>query len=57
MLPNGENAHCTIENSKWWSDLFSKIAYNFPDIEYSFLVVNDKSFDKVEAFTNSDLKV
>ncbi len=57
MLPNGENAHCTIENSKWWSDLFSKIAYNFPDIEYSFLVVNDKSFDNVEAFTNSDLKV
>ncbi len=57
ILPNGENAHCTIENSKWWSDLFSKIAYNFPDIEYSFLVVNDKSFDNVEAFTNSDLKV
>ncbi len=57
ILPNGENAHCTIEESKWWSNLFSKIAYKFPNIEYSFLVVNDRSFDNVEAFTNSNLKV
>jgi hypothetical protein len=25
-LPNGENAHCTIENTQWWKSIFSKVA-------------------------------
>jgi tetratricopeptide (TPR) repeat protein len=49
-LPNGENAHCTLESSDWWSRLFVDAATEFPNIDYAYLVVNDKAFEKVEAF-------
>ena len=57
ILPNGENAHCTIKNSDWWSSLFSQIALNHPGIKYAYLVVNDKSLENVEGFTNYKTKV
>ncbi len=31
-LPNGENAHCTIEPIEWWSDLFRTAQLNHPNI-------------------------
>lgn len=49
-LPNGENAHCTLESADWWSRLFVDAAKEFPNINYAYLVVNDKAFEKVEAF-------
>ena len=49
-LPNGENAHCTLESSDWWSALFVDAARDFPDINYGYLVVMDKGFDTVEAY-------
>ena len=48
-LPNGENAHCTLEPADWWSAVFAHAAKDFPKIRYAYLVVNDKSFEKVEA--------
>lgn len=49
-LPNGENAHCTLEPAGWWSALFADAAKDFPDINYGYLVVMDKGFDTVEAY-------
>ncbi len=49
-LPNGENAHCTLEPAGWWSALFTDAAKEFPDVNYGYLVVMDKGFDTVEAF-------
>lgn len=49
-LPNGENAHCTLEAADWWSRLFVNAAKEFPNIDYAYLVVNDKAFEKIEAF-------
>ncbi len=33
ILPNGENAHCTIKPKKWWLNKIKKI---FPDANYVF---------------------
>lgn len=49
-LPNGENAHCTLEAADWWSRLFVDAAKEFPNIDYAYIVVNDNTFEKVEAF-------
>jgi tetratricopeptide (TPR) repeat protein len=50
-LPNGENAHCTLEPADWWSTLFLQAARDFPSIRYTYLVVHDSDFNSVEAFT------
>ena len=34
VLPNGENAHCTVRDTPWWADLFRGIASNHPGVEY-----------------------
>jgi len=34
LLPNGENAHCTIRDTRWWDDLFSGIAARYPGVDY-----------------------
>jgi len=49
-LPNGENAHCTLESSEWWSTVFADAAKDYPTINYGYLVVMDKGFDTVEAY-------
>lgn len=49
-LPNGENAHCTLESAEWWTALFSACAQEFPAVDYAYLVVNDAGFNAVEAF-------
>jgi tetratricopeptide (TPR) repeat protein len=40
-LPNGENAHCTIEGAPWWAELFSAVAADFPGIAYQVIVTQD----------------
>ena len=52
-LPNGENAHCTIEEPEWWSGLFLEASKKFPQVEYSYLIVRDKGFEKIQAFSNN----
>jgi len=34
LLPNGENAHCTQLDSRWWKSLFSEAAARHPQIEW-----------------------
>lgn len=50
-LPNGENAHCTLEASDWWSVLFMAAAKDFPNTDYGYLVDNGKGFENFEAFS------
>ena len=52
-LPNGENAHCTLEGSAWWSHLFMSASKKFPEVDYRYLIVNDKNFNNVEAFSKT----
>ncbi|MDP6352310.1 MAG: class I SAM-dependent methyltransferase [Alphaproteobacteria bacterium] len=37
-LPNGENAHCTIQPKPWWSTLIQDIARDHASIRYIFMV-------------------
>ncbi len=41
ILPNGENAHCTVEDSPWWMALFGTVAEDFPAIRYQVIVSKD----------------
>ena len=34
VLPNGENAHCTVESPEWWQRLFEDIVKEFPGLRY-----------------------
>lgn len=33
MLPNGENAHCTIKNKSWWEALITPLKLQNPHLE------------------------
>ncbi len=41
LLPNGENAHCTVEDAGWWMELFSAVAAEFPSVSYRVIVSRD----------------
>lgn len=32
LLPNGENAHCTVQPPQWWAELFGHTARRYPGI-------------------------
>lgn len=34
-LPNGENAHCTIQGLKWWQELVTEVARSKPDVAWA----------------------
>lgn len=34
LLPNGENAHCTVHPPEWWRDLYQEIATNHPNTRF-----------------------
>lgn len=36
ILPNGENAHCTIKPPDWWQALIDCVTANRPDLSYRF---------------------
>jgi hypothetical protein len=40
-LPNGENAHCTVEDTAWWMGLFRAVAADFPHVAYQVIVSKD----------------
>jgi len=40
-LPNGENAHCTVEDASWWMALFRAVADAFPAVGYQVIVSKD----------------
>ena len=33
-LPNGENAHCTIQPPEWWRELFNETAIRYPWVKW-----------------------
>lgn len=37
-LPNGENAHCTIQPPEWWMQIINHYAMQYPDIAFQFVV-------------------
>ena len=37
-LPNGENAHCTVQSRDWWQQKIVAVAGNFPDIHFQFVL-------------------
>ena len=38
LLPNGENAHCTVRPGVWWEKILQSVMFNYPDVMYCFLV-------------------
>ena len=38
ILPNGDNAHCTIRPTAWWNSVLHLVASNYPEVKYSVLV-------------------
>ncbi len=34
LLPNGENAHCTVRPQEWWISLFDGIHAEYPHLSY-----------------------
>jgi len=38
-LPNGENAHCTVQTVHWWLDLFAKVGARHPGIVWRCWVI------------------
>jgi hypothetical protein len=37
-LPNGENAHCTIQPLAWWKSLIDRVAEPYPQVQFQFIV-------------------
>ena len=52
-LPNGENAHCTVEDAPWWMGLFRAVANEFPAIAYEVIVSKDLQQNTRIAFGRS----
>ena len=50
ILPNGENAHCTVEDAPWWMGLFQAVAEDFPSVRYQVIVSKDLRQDTRVAF-------
>ena len=50
ILPNGENAHCTLKPIQWWKDQFEKtIKENIEThVVYSFSHMNNGVYDIYE---------
>jgi len=38
ILPNSDNAHCTIRPTSWWSRVLDLVASNYPEVKYCVLV-------------------
>ena len=34
ILPNGENAHCTIRPAAWWESILHLVASDYPEVKY-----------------------
>jgi hypothetical protein len=37
-LPNGENAHCTIQPAEWWAQLLRQVAADHPALRWEFWI-------------------
>lgn len=51
-LPNGENAHCTIQPPQWWKQRILEAAETNPDVIYNFCIINKQGESlNIEEFT------
>ena len=54
ILPNGENAHATIEKPAWWEELIIAVASNYPGVDFFFLT-EEKKNQKPVIITNAEV--
>lgn len=33
-MPDGQNAHCTVREPKWWYDFFGRIGQKYPNVDF-----------------------
>ena len=38
VLPDGSNAHCTVQPAAWWYEIIKKVGEQHPNIRYHFVV-------------------
>ncbi|MEM1283589.1 MAG: hypothetical protein AAGG81_08555, partial [Chlamydiota bacterium] len=43
LLPNGKNVHATVRHPKWWFEVFSDIAADFPTVRWVLITTRLKS--------------
>jgi hypothetical protein len=43
ILPNGENAHCTIQPVSWWKAHIDALAAAYPALQYQFIFTEAKN--------------
>ncbi len=55
ILPNGENAHCTVQPAGWWTPVIRDIARAYPTIRYMFVVETAVQLAQGESGIKSDL--
>ena len=36
ILPNGENAHCTLKSPDWWRSMFENVLADRPELSHRF---------------------
>lgn len=56
ILPNGENAHCTIKPIEWWQEIIEKTARHFPNVIYEFFIVDKKIVDGVVQYNEQVMR-
>ncbi len=47
QLPNGENAHCTVQPPEWWQSVISATADRYPNIDFFFTISSLENYDAV----------
>lgn len=45
-LPNGENAHCTIQPVEWWHNKIIEVSDKHPDVMFQILVLFERKDEK-----------
>ena len=53
ILPNGENAHCTVEQPDWWRAQMELTARHFPGVRWTLVCDLKGRFSKSRRFFNS----
>jgi len=50
LLPNGENAHCTVKPPEWWGNLAQSISSDYPDTIWEMAtIVKTKGIENKDA--------
>jgi len=55
ILPNGENAHCTVKTVDWWKALFEEVAYSYNGVNWEIWVDYIVGGQRKEIMVNSTM--